>query len=221
MRDLLEARSGVYYPTVYEKKGIKGRSSHRAAPMPQAHSGTTTTGISMRWATSMKKPRARRSPMRSTGKSPSLIGHAGFSLRATDSTSAARETRYPAVPFRHERQGSCPFRPAFPARGQWVIYRIGPRRLGESEHPAVLRYVGRAATAICGGPATRPAAHGQKLNFPRRLVWAEGNLGQYAVVIPSLDLIVVNRVDGKLTKRTVSKQQMAHFAQMVIEAAPR
>jgi hypothetical protein len=40
------------------------------------------------------------------------------------------------------------------------------------------------------------------------------------VVVPSLDLIVVNRVDGELTKRTVSKRQVAHLVRMAVSAAP-
>jgi hypothetical protein len=41
------------------------------------------------------------------------------------------------------------------------------------------------------------------------------------VVVPSLDLIVVNRVDERLTKRTVHKQQIAQLVRMVVEAAPK
>jgi hypothetical protein len=40
------------------------------------------------------------------------------------------------------------------------------------------------------------------------------------VVVPSLDLIVVNRGDGDMTKSTVQKRQIAHLVQMVMEAAP-
>jgi hypothetical protein len=41
------------------------------------------------------------------------------------------------------------------------------------------------------------------------------------VVVPSLDLIVVNRLDERLTKRTIHKRQMAQLVRMVVEAAPR
>jgi hypothetical protein len=40
------------------------------------------------------------------------------------------------------------------------------------------------------------------------------------VVVPSLDLIVVNRVDEKMTKRTVHKRQMSQLVRMVVAAAP-
>jgi hypothetical protein len=40
------------------------------------------------------------------------------------------------------------------------------------------------------------------------------------VVVPSLDLIVVNRVDENLTKRKVNKREVAQLVQMVVAAAP-
>jgi hypothetical protein len=61
----------------------------------------------------------------------------------------------------------------------------------------------------------------QQIAFPRDSFWAEGHLGQYAVIVPSLDLIVVNRVDDRLTKRMVHKREMAQLVRMVAEAAPR
>jgi hypothetical protein len=67
---------------------------------------------------------------------------------------------------------------------------------------------------------TQRAAGPQEISFPKGSFWAEGHLGQYAVVVPSLDLIVVNRVDGEITKRTVHKRQMARLVEMVVGAAP-
>jgi len=57
--------------------------------------------------------------------------------------------------------------------------------------------------------------------FPQSSFWAEGNLGQYAVVVPSLDLIVVNQVDGRLTGHTVNRHQMAQLMRMTIDASPK
>jgi hypothetical protein len=57
--------------------------------------------------------------------------------------------------------------------------------------------------------------------LPRSSFWAEGHLGQYAVVVPSLDLIVVNRLDERLTKRVIHKRQMAELVRLVVEAAPK
>ena len=45
-------------------------------------------------------------------------------------------------------------------------------------------------------------------------------MGQYAVVVPSLDLIIVNRVDENMTRHKVDKRQIARLAEMVVDAAP-
>jgi hypothetical protein len=42
----------------------------------------------------------------------------------------------------------------------------------------------------------------------------------YAVVVPSLDLIIVNRLDGDLTKREIHKSQISRMVEMVVAAAP-
>jgi len=60
----------------------------------------------------------------------------------------------------------------------------------------------------------------QEIAFPQGSFWAEGHLGQYAVVVPALDLIIVNRVDEQMTRRTVHKRQMAQLVRMVVEATP-
>ena len=51
--------------------------------------------------------------------------------------------------------------------------------------------------------------------------WAESHLRQYAVVVPALDRIVVNRLDEGRTKRTIHKRQMVQQVRMVVEAAPK
>jgi hypothetical protein len=78
----------------------------------------------------------------------------------------------------------------------------------------------REDTDIYGGRATRPAAGSRKFLFHEDVSGLKAISGQYAVVVLSLDLIVVNRGDGDMTKSTVQKRQIAHLVQMVMEAAP-
>lgn len=75
-------------------------------------------------------------------------------------------------------------------------------------------------TGKCWLLADSASGRPQEISFPKGSFWAAGHLGQYAVVVPSLDLIVVNRVDGEMTKRTVRKRQMARLVEMVVVAAP-
>jgi hypothetical protein len=38
--------------------------------------------------------------------------------------------------------------------------------------------------------------------------------------VPSLDLIIVNRLDGEMTRRAIRKRQIARLVEMVVTAAP-
>ena len=67
-----------------------------------------------------------------------------------------------------------------------------------------------------GDPAT-PDHHPEYV-FPPGSFWLEGHLGQYAVVVPSDDLIVVVRVEGDHPKKQVHKGEMAKFVRLVVEA---
>ena len=70
---------------------------------------------------------------------------------------------------------------------------------------------------ICGGRARRRAARRKGYLFREG---ASGRKGMYAVVVPSLDLIIVNRLDGDLTKREIHKSQISRMVEMVVAAAP-
>lgn len=218
VRDLLEARSGVYHPTVYETKGMKALKPPRGSHAP----GTfwyynnwdfNALGYIYEKATGQKIFYAFYR------KIAQPTGMQDFTARDGQYISG-RETRYPAYPFDMSARDLARFALLFLHGGKWKNTQLVPEDwVKASTRPysdtgsggyGYLWWTGDSASGA------RP-----KIKFPKGCFWAEGNLGQYAVVIPSLDLIVVNRVDGKLTKRTVSKQQMAHFAQMVIEAAPR
>jgi CubicO group peptidase (beta-lactamase class C family) len=61
----------------------------------------------------------------------------------------------------------------------------------------------------------------RELVFPRGCFWTEGHKGQYAVVVPSLDLVVVNLLDERLARRTIRRQQISRLVQLVAAAAPR
>jgi len=66
VRMLLEARSGVYHPALYETPAM-ANSGRRAAATSPARSGTTTTGTSTRSARSTNTRREQASTRRWTG----------------------------------------------------------------------------------------------------------------------------------------------------------
>jgi CubicO group peptidase (beta-lactamase class C family) len=130
------------------------------------------------------------------------------------------ETRFPAYPFDMSARDFARFALLYLHQGRWNGTQVVP---AEWVKASVKPY----SDAESGGYGylwwTGDSASGarQEISFPRGSFWAEGHLGQYAVVVPSLDLIVVNRVDERLTKRTVHKQQIAQLVRMVVEAAPK
>jgi CubicO group peptidase (beta-lactamase class C family) len=93
---------------------------------------------------------------------------------------------------------------------EWVNASVRPYSDTESGGYGYLWWTGGAASG------TPP-----RIRFPKGSFWAEGHFGQYAVVVPSLDLIVVNRVDEKKTKRNVNKRQMAEMVRLAVDAAPK
>jgi len=216
--DLLEARSGVYHPTVYETKGMEEQKPPRGSHAP----GTfwyynnwdfNALGAIYEQATGTKIFDAFYR------KIAQPIGMQDFTPRDGHYISGS-DTRYPAYPFDMSARDFARFallylhggnwngRQVIPA--DWVKASITPYSDTESGGYGYFWWTGNSASGAR-----------QEISFPRGSFWAEGHLGQYAVVVPSLDLIIVNRLDDRLTKRTIHKRQIAHLVRMVVDAAPK
>jgi CubicO group peptidase (beta-lactamase class C family) len=216
--DLLEARSGVYHPTVYETKGMADDRPPRGSHPP----GTfwyynnwdfNTLGYIYEKATGEKIFDAfyRRIAQ--------PIGMQDYTPRDGHYITG-EETRYPAYPFDMSARDFARFA---------LLYLHGGNWKGTEVVPAA--WVKASTTPYSDTPSggygylwwTGASASGarQEIVLPRSSFWAEGHLGQYAVVVPSLDLIVVNRLDERVTKRVIHKRQMAELVRLVVEAAPK
>jgi CubicO group peptidase (beta-lactamase class C family) len=129
------------------------------------------------------------------------------------------DTRFPAYPFDMSARDFARFALLYLHGGRWNSAQVVPEDWvkastqpysdTESGGYGYLWWTGDSAS---GTP--------QRISFPKGSFWAEGLLGQYAVVVPSLDLIVVNRLDGEMTKREIHKRQIARLVEMVVAAAP-
>ena len=218
VRDLLEARSGVYHPTVYETKGMEGQKPPRGSHAP----GTfwyynnwdfNALGFIYEKATGEKIFDAYYRRIAQP------IGMQDFTPRDGHYITGS-DTRFPAYVFDMSARDFARFALLFLRGGKWNGTQVVPEDWvrastrpysdAESGGYGYLWWTGDSAS---GKP--------QEITFPKGSFWAEGHLGQYAVVVPALDLIVVNRVDEQKTKSTVHKRQMARLVRMVVEAAPR
>jgi CubicO group peptidase (beta-lactamase class C family) len=129
------------------------------------------------------------------------------------------DSRFPAYLFDLSARDFARFALLYLHEGKWGNAQVVPEDwVKASTHPysdapsGGYGYLWWTGDSASGAP--------QAIPFPPGSFWAEGHLGQYAVAVPSLDLIVVNRVDGEMTKRTVSKRQMSRLVRMVAAAAP-
>lgn len=217
VRDLLEARSGVYHPTVYETKGMEElkppRGSHPHGSFWYYNNWDfNTLGYIYEQAVGEKIFDAYYQ------KIAQPIGMQDFKPRDGHYVTGS-ETRFPAYLFDISARDFARFALLYLYSGQWNGLQVVPADwVKASTHPySDTESGGYGYLWWTGDSATGAAA---KYPFPPGSFWAEGHLGQYAVVVPSLDLIIVNRVDGERTKSVVHKRMMAQLVRMVVDAAP-
>jgi CubicO group peptidase (beta-lactamase class C family) len=218
LREMLEARSGVYHPTEYETKSMVEQKPPRGSHPP----GTfwyynnwdfNTLGYIYERAVNEKIfdafYRAIAQP----------IGMQDFRPRDGHYVTSS-DSRFPAYPFEMSARDFARFALLYLRGGKWNGLQVVPADwVKASTQPY--------SDAPSGGYGylwwTGDSASGKtpETIFPKGSFWAEGHLGQYAVVVPSLDLIIVNRVDSNETRKSVNKREIARLVQMVVAAAPR
>jgi CubicO group peptidase (beta-lactamase class C family) len=217
VRELLEARSGVYHAASYETKGMAEQRPARGSHAPgtfwyynnwdfnalgHIYEQATGTKIFDAFYREIAQP----------------IGMQDFTPRDGHYVTSP-DSLYPAYLFDISARDFARFALLYLHGGKWNDTQIVPedwvkastRPYSDTESGGY-GYLWWTGDSASGEP--------QKISFPKGSFWAEGHLGQYAVVVPSLDLIVVNRVDGDMTKRTVHKRQIARMIEMVVAAAP-
>jgi CubicO group peptidase (beta-lactamase class C family) len=217
VRDLLQARSGVYHPAAYETKGMEEKRPPRGSHPPgtfwyynnwdfnalgHIYEQATGTKIFEAFYRQIARP----------------IGMQDFRARDGHYVTSP-DSDFPAYLFDMSARDFARFALLYLHGGAWNNTQLVPADwVSASVHPysdtesggyGYLWWTGNSAS---GAP--------QEIHFPKGSFWAEGHLGQYAVVVPALDLIVVNRVDDSLTKRKVSKRQISRLVQMAVDAAP-
>jgi len=218
VRDLLEARSGVYHPTVYETQGMELlkplRGSHgRGTFWYYNNWDFNALGFIYEHATGAKIFDAYYREIAQP------IGMQDFKPRDGHYITGP-DTRFPAYVFDMSARDLARFALLYLHGGKWNDTQVVPEEwVKASTRPYSDTESGGYGYLWWTGDSV--SGKRREVGFPKGSFWAEGHLGQYAVVVPSLDLIVVNRVDESLTKRTVHKHQMAQLVRMAVDAAPK
>jgi CubicO group peptidase (beta-lactamase class C family) len=218
VRELLEARSGVYHAAAYETNGMQAKRPERGAHAPGEfwyynNWDFNTLGFIYEQAMATKIFDAFYNEIALP------IGMEDF--RASDGHyETIPESRFPAYVFDMSARDFARFALLYLRGGRWNDAQVVPQDwIAASTRPYSDTPSGGYGFLWWTGDSQSGAE--AEIAFPRGSFWAEGHLGQYAVVIPSRDLIVVNRVDRELTHKTVSKTQMAELVRLVLAAAPK
>ncbi|SOE96581.1 CubicO group peptidase, beta-lactamase class C family [Burkholderia sp. D7] len=207
VRMMLEARSGVYHPTVYETPGMMAskppRGSHLAGTFWYYNNWDfNTLGTIYEKATDQRIFDALKTEIADP------IGMQDYRPSDGQYVSGGLATRYPAYPIDMSARDLARFALLYLHNGRWGDRQIVPASwVAEST-----RSYSNTSTGGYGymwwtsTPASGP--RGPKVALLRATYWADGNHGQYAVVVPSLDLVVVNRVDVRLTSKDMHQSNM-------------
>lgn len=210
VRMLLEARSGVYHPSVYETRAMIAAKPVRGSHAP----GTfwyynnwdfNVLGTLYMQAAGQDLFQALKQDIADP------LGMQDFKTSDGRYVSGMPQTRYPAYPFRMSARDLARFALLYLHQGQWQGRQIVPADWVQ----ASTRPYSNTATGGYGYLWwTNVPAQGAAPKGPA-MAWADGHLGQYAVVIPSRDLVIVSLVNPRYTRKTMSQRRMLRWVQSV------
>jgi CubicO group peptidase (beta-lactamase class C family) len=217
--DLLKSRSGIYHAALYEgpgqARGRPARGSYRPGTYWYYNNwdfnalGTifeqlTGRGVFGAFKTDIAEPLEMED------------------FRLEDGTYfRGPESVHPAYPFRMTARDMARFGLLFLRDGKWRGREVVPGAWVEEStrmHSAALGQWG--GYGYMWWVAER-GPHFPSAWFTDRVFSARGNGGHYIVVVPSLKLVVVHRVDTDRPRREVTDSQFGHLMQLILDAAPR
>jgi CubicO group peptidase (beta-lactamase class C family) len=217
VRDLLQARSGVYHGAAYETKSMAAARPARGSHPPGTfwyynnwdfnalggiYERATGRSIYDALATQIATP----------------IGMQDY--RPQDGTYVRDPvSQFPAYTIRMSARDLARFALLYLHHGNWNGTQVVPAQwVADSVHPWSNTPSGGYGYLWWTADSATPNNH-PKAVFPPGSFWLEGHLGQYAVAVPSLDMVVVVRIDSDITKKTIAKPQVAELMKLVAAAA--
>jgi CubicO group peptidase (beta-lactamase class C family) len=216
VRMLLQARSGIYHVAAYETTGMEAKRPDRGSHPP----GTfwyynnwdfNALGGIYRKATGHSIYQALADEIAAP------IGMQDFRDKDGHDITIP-ESRFPAYTMRMSARDFARFALLYLHGGNWDGKQVVPADwVAESTHPWSDSESGGYGYLWWTGNSATPGRHPEYV-FPPGSFWLEGHLGQYAVVVPSRDLIVVVRVEGDRPAKVIHKGEMANLVRMVFQA---
>jgi CubicO group peptidase (beta-lactamase class C family) len=216
VRELLEARSGVYHPALYETPGMAKARPPRGSHAPGTfwyynnwdfnvlgtiYKHATGTGIFDAFDQKIAKP----------------IGMQDY--RPQDGSYFRGEASiHPAYPIRMSARDLARFALLYLRKGNWVGRQIVPEGWVEESTRAYSRSVYGSGYGYLWWTDFLGGTIAPTVTLPEGNFLAEGAGGQYALVAPTLDLVVVHRVDRDTAIPQPSARSIARLFWLILKA---
>jgi CubicO group peptidase (beta-lactamase class C family) len=217
VRDLLQARSGIYHAAAYETSGMAAKRPDRGSHPPDTFWYYNNWDFNVLGGIYEKATHQSIYDALQT-EIATPIGMQDY--RAKDGKYVKESSsRFPAYTIRMSARDLARFALLYLHGGNWNGQQVVPAGwVAASVHPYSDTESGGYGYLWWTGDSATPD-HQPKYPFPRGSFWLEGHLGQYAVVVPSLDLIVVTRIDSDSTDKVVNKAKVSKLMRYVVKAA--
>lgn len=212
LRDLIKARSGIYHPTVYETAAMKEKKPARGAHAPGTfwyYNNWDFNALGTIYEAAVGKSIFEAFEQ----KIAQPVGMQDY--KPTDgSYFRGGETLHPAYPINMTARDLARFALLYLREGRWNGRQIIPAQwVKDSAKP--YSDTGSGGYGYLWWTSDSPTREG---SLPPGVYWAAGNHGQYAMIIPSLDLVVVHRLDFDQVKRGVSRGDVIELTERIIRA---
>jgi CubicO group peptidase (beta-lactamase class C family) len=219
VRDLLEARSGIYHAALYETAGMAAQRPPRGSHPPGTfwyynnwdfntlaaiYLHATGTSVFDALDRDIAKPIGMQDYRPSDG------------VYFTGSASV-----YPAYPIRMSARDLARFALLYLRGGRWRHHQIVPAPwVRASTTPYSASGSGPGYGYLWWTGFLDPAEPASSVHLPKGSFFAWGAGGQYAVVIPPMDLVVVYRIDrDKVGYRETTLHELGRLLWLVLAAA--
>jgi len=216
VRQLLEARSGVYHPALYETPGMAKARPPRGSHAPGTfwyynnwdfnalgtiYEHVASTDIFGAFYRQIARPIGMQD----------YRPQDGVYFRGKDSI-------HPAYPIRMSARDLARFALLYLRKGNWAGRQIVPQEWVQESTQAYSRSTFGQGYGYLWWIGFMDGTIAPAVTLPEGSFLAEGAGGQYALIVPMLDLVVVHRVDRDLAIPEPSARDIARLFWLILKA---
>lgn len=215
VRHLLQARSGVYHPALYETPRMKAARPERGRHAPGEFWYYNNWDFNV--LGSIFERRTKSSLFREfQARVAEPIGMEDFRLEDCEYVTGP-DSVYPAYTFRMSARDLARFGLLYLRGGEWRGRRIVPAEWIRESLTTYSDAGDRGAYGYMWWIASE-GRHLPGVQLPDGAFSARGAGGHYVLVAPSFDLVLVHRVDTDVEGRAVTAEEFGEFVRLVLES---